>query len=104
MSIDPVVTPPMDITYVLSAQSAFGCTNSDSVHVKYLAGIFIPNSFTPNGDGKNDQWRVPALDIGLEADVSVFNRWGQLVYHTSGATISWDGTINGKPQEAGVYV
>ncbi|HEV8504394.1 MAG TPA: T9SS type B sorting domain-containing protein, partial [Chitinophagaceae bacterium] len=49
-------------------------------------------------------WRVPFLDIGLGADVKVFNRWGQLVYHVSSATVSWDGKLNGQPQGTGTYV
>jgi gliding motility-associated-like protein len=71
--------------------------------VKVIEGISVPNAFTPNGDGKNDYWRIPFLDPGLQAEVNVFNRWGQLVYHVSGATVSWDGKLNGKPQAAGVY-
>jgi len=102
--INPTVSPPTDITYFLFAQSAFGCTNEDSLHIKVASGIYVPNAFTPNGDGKNDYWRIPFLDIGFGADVNVFNRWGQLVYHVSGAIVSWDGKLNGRPQAAGVYV
>ena len=102
--LNPTVTPPHDIIYSLFAQSEYGCTNTDSVQVKVVDGIFVPNAFTPNGDGKNDYWRIPYLDIGLDADVSVFNRWGQLVYHVEGSTVSWDGNLNGTPQPSGVYV
>ncbi|HEY1872468.1 MAG TPA: gliding motility-associated C-terminal domain-containing protein, partial [Chitinophagaceae bacterium] len=72
--------------------------------VKVVGGIYVPNAFTPNGDGKNDYWRIPYLDIGLDAEVSVFNRWGQLVYHVEGSTVSWDGNFSGTPQPTGVYV
>jgi gliding motility-associated-like protein len=103
-SLSPTVSPPSDIMYTLSAQSARGCTNKDSVLVKYAPGIFVPNAFTPNDDGVNDQWRVTSLDPGTGAEVNVFNRWGQVVYHSSGGTVSWDGRLNGNPQPAGVYV
>lgn len=102
--IDPTVTPAADIMYKLFVQSAYGCTSEDSMQVKIVSGIFIPNAFTPNGDGVNDYWRIPFLDPGLGAEVNVFNRWGQLVYHSSASTVSWDGKLNGHPQASGVYV
>jgi len=52
----------------------------------------------------NDFWRVPFIDPGLGAEVNVFNRWGQLVYHSSASIVSWDGRLNGKLQPADVYV
>jgi len=102
-SLTPTVAPPADIMYTLNVQSSRGCTNKDTVLVKYVPGIFVPNAFTPNGDGVNDQWRISFLDPGMGAEVDVFNRWGQLVYHASG-NVAWDGRLNGKPQPAGVYV
>ncbi len=103
-SLDPTVSPPTDITYSLFVESAYGCSSQDKVQVKVVSGIYIPNAFTPNGDGKNDHWRIPYLDIGLNAQVNVFNRWGQLVYHAEGTSVDWDGNFNGKPQASGVYV
>jgi gliding motility-associated-like protein len=66
--------------------------------------IFVPNAFTPNGDGKNDSWRIPFLDPAFGAEVSVFNRYGQLVYHSKSSIVSWDGTIRGQKQPTGTYV
>ena len=100
----PVVTPPVDYTYTLSAQSVWGCTNADSVSVKVVAAIYIPTAFTPNGDGINDRWEIPFLDPSFGATVRVYNRWGRLVYHISSATVSWDGTTNGVAQPNGQYV
>lgn len=102
--MEPTVTPQNDITYTLFVQSAFNCSNQDSVKVRVVDGIYVPTAFTPNGDGKNDCWRIPFLDVGLDADVKVFNRWGQIVYHVASATVSWDGKLNGVPQAAGTYV
>lgn len=100
----PVAKPLFDITYHLSAISSFGCTNEDFVTLKVVAGIFVPTAFTPNNDGKNDNWRIPYLDPSLGADVKVFNRYGQVVYHVTGSMVNWDGTVNGVPQPAGAYV
>jgi gliding motility-associated-like protein len=102
--LNPAVSPDADMIYKLSAASSYNCRNEDSVHVKVVAGIFVPSAFTPNGDGKNDVWSIPFLDPSFGADVSVFNRWGQLVYHNVGEIVSWDGTINGIRQAPGAYV
>lgn len=103
-ALNPSVSPPSDMTYTLSATSIYGCSNSDNVYVKVVAGIFVPTAFTPNNDGKNDKWEIPFLDPAFEGEVSLFNRYGQLVYHSFASKVSWDGTINGVPQASGVYV
>jgi gliding motility-associated-like protein len=100
----PVVSPLAETKYTLSAISAFGCMNEDNVLVKVVTGIYVPTAFTPNSDGKNDTWTIPFLDPAFEATVNVFNRWGQLVYHTVASNVSWDGRIRGQPQPSGIYV
>ena len=102
--LTPTVSPPREIDYFLFGESAYGCTNEDQVHVKVVQGIFVPSAFTPNNDGKNEKWEIPYLDPSFEAEVSVFNRYGQLVYHVSGDKVSWDGNIKGVAQGSGVYV
>jgi gliding motility-associated-like protein len=102
--LNPNTSPPANINYNLLATSAYGCAASDGVFVKVVGGIYVPNAFTPNQDGKNDHWRIPFLDPLLDAEVNVFNRYGQLVYHVRGQTVDWDGTFKGMPQEGGVYV
>jgi gliding motility-associated-like protein len=102
--LQPVVTPPSEINYTLSAVSSFGCRNEDNVLVKVVTGIYVPTAFTPNGDGNNDLWQIPFLDPAFEATVNVYNRYGQVVYHASGETVSWDGKLKGVLQAPGVYV
>jgi gliding motility-associated-like protein len=102
--LTPTVSPTGDITYILSARSIHGCTSEDNVLVKVVTGIYVPTAFTPNGDGKNDKWEIPFLDPAFDATVSVFNRYGQLVYHTVAEIVSWDGKLKGSPQASGVYV
>ncbi len=103
-SLTPSASPPADITYTLFAISGFGCKNNDEMKIKVVAGIFVPNAFTPNGDGKNDSWRIPFLDPLLGASVNIYNRYGQIVYHADGTTVDWDGNWNGFPQPTGAYV
>jgi gliding motility-associated-like protein len=100
----PFANPVTDKRYTLYAQSAFGCSNNDTAHIKVVAGIFVPTAFTPNKDGKNDSWHIPFLDPTLDAEVNVYNRFGQLVYHAKGIVVDWDGNFKGMPQAAGTYV
>lgn len=102
--LSPIVTPTKDIAYTLSASSLYGCSKKDTVLVKVVKGLYIPSAFTPDGDGKNDTWKIPFLDPAYGATVNVFNRYGRLVYHTTGTIISWDGMYNGIQQPAGSYV
>jgi gliding motility-associated-like protein len=102
--LTPIVSPIHDIEYTLSARSSYGCTNEDNVLVKVAKGIYIPTAFTPNGDGKNDLWKIPFLDPAYDASVSVFNRYGKVVYHAKGEVISWDGNYRGVLQPAGTYI
>jgi gliding motility-associated-like protein len=103
-TLAPVVTPPAATTYTLSAESIYGCAGKDDVDVKVVAGFFVPTAFTPDGDGKNDRWQIPFLDPDFGAEVFVFNRFGQTLYHTTGAVVSWDGKWNGKAQPMGTYI
>ncbi len=103
-TLQPIVSPVKDITYTLSATSIFGCSGSDAVKVKVVKSLYIPAAFTPNGDGKNDTWKIPFLDAAIGARVTVFNRYGKVVYKAAGQTVAWDGTTGGRPQPAGTYV
>ena len=76
----------------------------DIALVRVVKGIFVPTAFTPNNDGKNDYWRIPYLDPMLNARVTVYNRWGQLVYAAEGLAVNWDGKRDGLEQPAGMYV
>lgn len=63
--------------------------------------LFIPNLFTPNGDGVNDEWQVfgPVSEIYIV----IWDRWGNKVFETTDINQTWDGTYNGKPVNSGVY-
>jgi gliding motility-associated-like protein len=102
--LDAVATPLTDKVYTLFAITPFGCNNKDEVEIRVVGGIYVPNVFTPNNDGKNDNWRIPFLDPEFGATVNVFNRFGQIVYHVTGAFVDWDGNFKGLPQEQGAYI
>ncbi len=103
-TLSPTIIPIQDIQYTLVAESAAGCKNQDETFIKVVADIYIPNAFTPNGDGKNDTWRISFLDPSISAEVTLFNRSGKVVYHTKAATVAWDGSITGMAQPTGTYV
>lgn len=101
---EAVATPARDMKYTLHATSVFGCAGSDAVTIKLVRDIFVPTAFTPNGDGRNDRWHIAHLDPVAGAQVRVYNRYGQVVYHARGTSVDWDGSFNGKKQPSGAYV
>jgi gliding motility-associated-like protein len=102
--LNPVVTPESDTTYTLTVSSMDGCGSAaDKVFIRVFKKIIIPNAFSPNNDGINDTWRIQKLDTYPEADVSVFNRYGQLVFKSRGYSNEWAGTYDGKPLPVGTY-
>ncbi len=102
-TLKPRSTPSEDISYQLTVTGTGGCRNSSQVFIKVLFPPVIPNAFSPNGDGINDFWNIKYLDTYPNCDVSVFNRYGQLVFHSVGYNKSWDGTYNGSPLPVGTY-
>lgn len=101
-STQPFVNPPADISYILTAVS--GCnTVADTMFVKVYNDIYIPNAFTPDGNGTNDTWNINALEAYPGFELYIFNRYGQLVFKTNKAPVAWDGTCKGKPCMNGVY-
>lgn len=95
--------PLTDMTYRLTVTARGGCTLSDDVFVKLLKFPKIPNTFTPNGDGINDTWRIDYLNTYPNNRVQVFTRSGQLVFESRGYDTPWDGTIKGKPLPFDTY-
>ena len=100
----PKSMPLNDITYKLTVTSSDNCTNSDTINIKVINGLYVPNAFTPNNDGRNDVWRLPYLDEYPNTEVSIFNRFGDMIFHSIGSAVSWDGTYKGVQQPSGIYI
>ncbi len=96
-------TPVSSTTYYVSLN--YPCTGIDSVNIivdQHKEFIWMPNAFTPNGDGNNDRiYPFYYNELGALKKFDIFNRWGELVY--SNATEGWDGMYKGVLQPAGVY-
>jgi gliding motility-associated-like protein len=93
-------------TITLQVRALGGCLPSESLPVSgttVTEMVYIPNAFTPNGDGLNDVLRVYGNFI-REMRFVVFNQWGEKIFETRDQNIAWDGTYKGKPQPSGVYM
>ena len=103
-SLQPIVSPTQDITYTLHVTSTTNCgTDSSKVFVKVYKKVTIPNTFSPNGDGINDVWDIDALITYPQCLLTVFNRYGQQVYHSVGYSKPWNGKYNGQMLPSGTY-
>lgn len=87
---DPVAQPNETTAYAVSTD-LHGCTYTDTVVVEVVRLVNPVNTFSPNGDGINDVWEVPELMNYPQADVSIYDRWGQRVYHSIGYKEPFDG-------------
>ncbi|MEH3114665.1 gliding motility-associated C-terminal domain-containing protein [Pedobacter terrae] len=102
--LNPIATPPHDITYTLQATSKLGCSNSsDQINITVYPKVVIPNTFSPNGDNVNDTWNIPAAGLFPNPKVKIINRYGNVVYQSTGPFKPWDGKMNGKELPSAVY-
>jgi gliding motility-associated-like protein len=92
-----------DITYKLTVTAIGGCKTEDEVFVKVLKAPKIPNTFSPNNDGINENWIIEYLDTYPDNRVQVFTRAGQLVFESRGYKTPWNGTMNGKTLPIDTY-
>lgn len=102
--LQPTTTPLDNIIYTLTVTGSGGCRDSSRIAVKLLPEPQIPTAFTPNNDGLNDTWGIPNLNLYAKCDVKIFNRYGQLVFHSLGYQHPWNGTFNGEQLPTGTYV
>ena len=101
--LQPEASPVDDITYRLTVTSGQGCKASDEINITVLKKPGVPNTFSPNGDGIHDRWEIKYLDTYPGATVEIFNRYGQLVFKSTGYSKAWDGIYNGQPLPVGTY-
>jgi len=103
---DPVASPSVTTVYTLDITDDNKCETSGDIKITVSEGtskVSVPNAFSPNGDGINDTWIITNLSAYPGATVDVFNRYGQLVFHSENNNKPWDGTLNGKPLPLATY-
>ncbi len=90
----------------LNVTNSFGCASTVAyfrdIIVTSVPDVFIPNTFTPNGDGKNDGFRIFGEGITLDK-LTIFNVYGNVVFESEDISEAWDGEYNGKPVQGGTY-
>ena len=79
------------------------CLYYHSIKINVIFPLYIANTFTPNGDGKNDVFYAYSHLI-KEFEITIYNRWGMTVYQSNDISKGWDGTVNGVPQQQDVFV
>lgn len=105
---DPIATPTETTTYQLDIRDQNGCLNQAFITIVVFNPaclppfIYVPNAFTPNGDGRNDEFKVYGDPID-ELELIVYDRWGEKVFETSQKDDGWDGTFRGKSLASDVY-
>lgn len=103
-----VKPPQIAVTYYAEGIDALGCSNKDSITVNFVnegvQKLFVPDAFTPNGDGINDVLRPIFIGPAAKFEFSVFNRWGELVFRTKQPGVGWNGIFRSKLQPEDVYV
>ena len=109
---NPVASMSVTTTYVVHVATDYGCKASDSVTIDVRCDnsqVFIPNSFTPNGDGENDVFYPRGTGVKVIKSFRIYNRWGQLLFERSGIQLNdvsnaWDGSFGGASPRPDVYV
>jgi gliding motility-associated-like protein len=100
----PLASPTATTTYRLRATNSSGCVVEDTIRIRVIQQIFVPTGFSPNGDGINDTWVLRGIESYADTEVRIYNRWGHLVFYSKNYPIPFDGTYNGSPLPAGVYI
>ncbi|MBK9283601.1 MAG: gliding motility-associated C-terminal domain-containing protein [Sphingobacteriaceae bacterium] len=98
-----------DYTVTLTVTDQFGCPSVKQKIIRISNIVedvaeLIPNLITPNGDGKNDDWRLDFVNLFYkQAEIDIYNRWGEHIFHSVGYDNAWNGSYLGNPLQVGVY-
>jgi gliding motility-associated-like protein len=104
---NPVSTSTNSIEYLVIVEDSLRCsktTNTYRIEILPKSSVDVPQSFTPNGDGRNDMIYVDGWGIRKLNYFRIYNRWGQLIFESNDINVGWDGTYNGVRQNIETYV
>jgi gliding motility-associated-like protein len=107
-----LATPKQRTTYTATVTNNGGCVTKDELTIFVICNnenIFIPNTFSPNGDGMNDLFYVRGRGLTKIRSIKIFNRWGQQIFTQNNVIANdtgagWDGTFKGQPLSPEVYI
>jgi gliding motility-associated-like protein len=109
---NPVATPKVTTSYKLTVSNEGGCSASDAMTITVICGsanVFMPNTFSPNGDGSNDLYYPRGKGIQTVRSLRIFNRWGEQVFrrdnfNANDPAAAWDGRFQGRDLPPDVFV
>jgi gliding motility-associated-like protein len=99
---NPIANPDKNFEYNVNFTDINGCKASDNVKIIYTGLLYVPNSFTPDGN-KNSLFKAEGSNINT-FEISIFNRWGELVFISNTVNEGWDGTYKGIKCQDGTYI
>lgn len=99
----PEASPRESITYTVTGYNEYGCKATQQVRIDIHDVVFIPNAFSPNADGINDEFKIGNYGYRKLEEFRIFNRWGQEVFYTADPSKGWNGIYKGKPSDVGTY-
>jgi gliding motility-associated-like protein len=108
----PIFDSLLSQTYMVTSWDAYGCIDSDYVTINVVPVfdpvVFVPNTFTPNGDNINDYFFAYGTDLASIVSMQIYDRWGELIFVKENMLAGdqnsgWDGTYNGENVSQGVY-
>lgn len=104
-------SPSIDVTipaeYWLQVTDSNKCIGRDSITVSAMVcptGFYMPGAFSPNGDGKNDVFKPTAIGKLLQYHITIYGRWGQIIFDSKNINKGWDGTYLGLRQDSNVFI
>ncbi|KAA2240478.1 PKD domain-containing protein [Chitinophaga agrisoli] len=110
--LTPLVLPKETMTYHVTATNQYSCVSIDDVNIKLVclsSSVFLPNTFSPNGDGQNDIFYIRGRGVKNVKVFRIFNRWGELVFerndiNTEDISTGWDGRYKGVLLNPDVFI
>jgi gliding motility-associated-like protein len=102
-STDSIINVVREGYYTVRVKNNNCCFNTDTVYVESFM-YYAPNAFTPDGDGRNDLFRLIGMDTNVKIDLKIYNRTGFIVFTSDNIEQGWDGTWKGDPQPLGTYM
>ena len=108
----PYANPQYTTIYTVQVKDRYGCRNSGEMTIIVVCGkenVFIPNTFSPNGDGRNEVFYPKGTGLFRIKSMRVFNRWGEIVFEkkefaANDPSVGWNGTFKGKAASPDVYI
>lgn len=105
LSSTPIAFPSATTNYLVKGTDDNGCADTAGVKVTVFpkSGLFIPNAFTPNNDGRNDCFRIPNSGGSGSFELAIFDRYGERVFYTRDPAVCWDGRFKNQDLPIGSY-